>query len=57
MLEEYLRRTMILSDGSAAIFFQRPISAGLLAAATVVLLIVLLPAIGKKRNVVFAEEE
>jgi TctA family transporter len=57
MLEEYLRRSMVLSDGSAAIFFQRPISAGLLAAAAVVLVIVLLPAIGKKREQVFAEEE
>jgi TctA family transporter len=56
MLEEYLRRTMILSDGSPAIFFQRPISAGLLVASAIVLLIVLLPAIGKKREQVFAED-
>lgn len=57
MLEEYLRRTMILSDGSAAIFFQRPISAGLLTVSAIVLLIVLMPAIGKRRKEVFAEED
>lgn len=57
MLEEYLRRTMILSDGDPSIFFQRPISAGLLAVAAIVMVIVLLPAIGRKREVVFAEED
>lgn len=57
MLEEHLRRTMILSDGSPAVFLQRPISAGLLLAAAIVLLIVLVPAIRQRRKEVFAEED
>jgi TctA family transporter len=56
MLEEYLRRAMILSSGDPMVFFQRPISAGLLIAAAIVLLIVFVPAIGKQRREVFAED-
>lgn len=55
MLEEYLRRAMMISNGSPSIFFSRPISAGLLAAAAIVLVIVLLPTIRKRRTEVFEE--
>jgi TctA family transporter len=56
MLEENLRRAMILSHGDPTAFVTRPISAGLLAIALAVLVIVFLPSVKKKREEVFAEE-
>jgi len=56
MLEENLRRAMTLSRGDPSVFITRPISAGLLAAAIIVLVLVLLPAISQKREEVFQEE-
>jgi putative tricarboxylic transport membrane protein len=55
MLEEYLRRAMLLSRGDPFVFFQRPISAVLLIAAIAALTIVLIPTIGKKREEAFRE--
>jgi len=57
MLEDQLRRSMILSRGSGWIFVQRPISAAFLVVAALVFLVVLLPAIRKKREEVFTEDE
>jgi TctA family transporter len=57
MMEEYLRRAMILSHGDFMVFLQRPISAGLLIAAVAVLVIVLLPAVRQKREQVFVEDD
>jgi putative tricarboxylic transport membrane protein len=48
---------MILSRGSPATFVERPISATLLAIAVVVLVVVFLPAVRKKRDEVFVEED
>lgn len=56
MLEENLRRAMLLSRGSLEVFYTRPISATLLAAAVVLLVIIALPAIRKKREEAFVEE-
>ena len=56
LLEEHLRRAMILSRGDPATFFTRPISAILLAIAAAVLVVVLLPSVRKKRDEVFVEE-
>jgi TctA family transporter len=56
MLEEYLRRSMILSRGDGMVFFQRPLSASILLVAAIVLLMVLLPAVRNKRKDVFVEE-
>jgi putative tricarboxylic transport membrane protein len=56
LLEEHLRRAMMLSRGDPTIFFQRPISALLLVLAIGSLLIVLLPSVSKKREEVFREE-
>ena len=55
LLEEYLRRAMLLSRGDPLVFFQRPISATLLILAIIALLLVLLPAIRKKREEAFKE--
>jgi len=57
LLEENLRRAMILSRGDFSTFVSRPISATLLALAAIVLVIVLLPAVRKKREEVFVEDE
>ncbi|MDR6816419.1 TctA family transporter [Neorhizobium sp. 2083] len=57
MLEEYLRRAMLLANGNPLTFFQRPITAGLLIVAAVTLFAVLFPAIRNSRRVVFAEED
>jgi TctA family transporter len=55
MLEEHLRRAMLISRGSASIFFTRPISAGLLVCAALALLSVLVPAVRSKRDEAFQE--
>jgi TctA family transporter len=47
---------MILSHGDPTTFVTRPISAGLLAIAFAVIVIVFLPTVKKKREEVFAEE-
>jgi putative tricarboxylic transport membrane protein len=57
MLEEHLRRAMIISRGDPMVFFERPISAALLVAAAIVLAIVFMPQIARKRAEVFREEE
>ena len=57
MMEENLRRTMLLSLGDPTVFFTRPLSAVLLLMAAVMVVIVTLPAISKKREKVFIEEE
>ncbi|MHC1548832.1 tripartite tricarboxylate transporter permease [Phyllobacterium sp. K27] len=56
LLEEHLRRAMIMSRGDATTFFTRPISLTLLLLAIAVLVVVLLPSIRKKRDEVFVEE-
>ena len=50
MMEENLRRAMRLSHGDWAVFVQRPIAAGLLAAALLLSVIVLLPAVKARRD-------
>ncbi len=57
LLEEYLRRAMLLSRGDPFVFFQRPISAVLLILAIIALVIVLIPSVSKKREDVFREED
>jgi putative tricarboxylic transport membrane protein len=57
LLEENLRRAMILGRGDPTIFISRPISATLLALAVIVLVVVLMPAISKKRAEVFTESD
>ena len=56
MMEENLRRALLLSRGDWGTFFVRPLSAGLLAAAALMIVIVLLPSIKSKREEAFQEE-
>jgi TctA family transporter len=55
MLEENLRRAMILGRGDPSIFVTRPISLTLLVLTVAVLVVMLMPAIRKKREEVFVE--
>src|SRR5450830_863999 len=56
MMEENLRRALLLSRGDWSVFVTRPLSAGLLAAALLLLVIVLLPAVKNKREEAFVED-
>ncbi len=56
MMEENLRRALLLSRGAWSVFVTRPLSAGLLAAAVLLLIIVLMPSIKAKRKEAFVEE-
>lgn len=56
MMEENLRRTLLLSRGDASVFVTRPLSACLLVAAFVLVTVVMLPTIKKKREEAFVEE-
>lgn len=56
MMEENLRRTLLLSRGDWSVFISRPLSAALLAAAAILLLVMLSPAISRKRDEAFVED-
>ena len=55
MLEEYLRRAMIIARGDPTVFVTRPLSAALLVLAALCLAVVLLPTVRKKREEAFQE--
>jgi putative tricarboxylic transport membrane protein len=56
MMEENLRRALLLSRGDWSTFMIRPLSAGLLIAAALMVIITMLPSIKKKREVAFVED-
>ena len=56
MMEENLRRALLLSRGDWSVLVTRPISAGLLIAAALLVVIVMLPAVKSKREEAFVEE-
>ena len=56
MMEEYLRRALLLSRGDWSVLVTRPLSAGLLAAAALLLVLVLLPAVKQTRQDAFTED-
>jgi putative tricarboxylic transport membrane protein len=56
LMEENLRRALAISRGSLATFVERPVSAGLLAVAVLVLAVALLPNIRRRREEVFAAD-
>ncbi len=55
MMEEHLRRAMLLSRGDPGVFVQRPLSLVLLLIALGLLIAVVLPAVRKKREQAFQE--
>jgi TctA family transporter len=56
LMEENLRRALLLSRGDPTVFFTRPLSATMLAIAAALLLLIVLPNVRKKREDVFQEE-
>jgi TctA family transporter len=56
MMEEYLRRAMLISRGDWLVFVERPISATLLVMALLAMCTVLIPAFSKTREQVLREE-
>ena len=56
MMEEYLRRALLLSRSDPMVFIQRPISATMLAVAVLAMAVVLMPALRKKREEAFKED-
>ncbi|RJG04508.1 tripartite tricarboxylate transporter permease [Noviherbaspirillum sedimenti] len=56
MMEENLRRALLLSRGEWSVIITRPLSAVLLAAALVMLVVVLLPSVKRKREEAFVED-
>ncbi|TAK43731.1 MAG: tripartite tricarboxylate transporter permease [Betaproteobacteria bacterium] len=56
LMEENLRRAMLLSRGDPLTFVQKPISAGFIIASVILLVIIALPQLRKKRAEVFVEE-
>ena len=57
LMEENLRRALLISRGDATVFFTRPLSAVLMATAGFLLVLALLPSLRKKRDEVFVESE
>jgi putative tricarboxylic transport membrane protein len=55
MLEENLRRALLLSRGDWSVFITQPLAASLLTVAAILLLVVLLPSIKRKREEAFVE--
>jgi putative tricarboxylic transport membrane protein len=56
MMEENLRRALLLARGDWSTFLTRPLSAGLLVAAALMIVVVMLPSIKNKREQAFQEE-
>ena len=56
MMEENLRRALLLSRGDWGTFVTRPLSSGLLIASVLLIVIVTLPSIRQKREVAFSED-
>jgi TctA family transporter len=56
MMEENLRRALLLSRGDPLVFLERPISAGLLVSAVLLVLVITLPNLRRKREEAFQEQ-
>ncbi len=56
LMEENLRRALIISRGDMMTFIERPVSAVLLLVAVALLIVALLPSIRKSRDEVFVED-
>ena len=56
LMEENLRRSMLLSSGDPTVFFTRPISGGFMVATGALLLLFIVPTFRKKRKAVITEE-
>jgi len=57
MMEENLRRALLLSRGDWSTFLTRPLSAGLLVAAALMIVVVMLPSIKSRREEAFQDAD
>jgi putative tricarboxylic transport membrane protein len=57
LMEENLRRALLISRGDPSVFFTRPISAAFLGLTVLLLLVMVLPAVRKRREAVLEEPE
>jgi putative tricarboxylic transport membrane protein len=57
LMEESLRRAMLIARGDATVFLTRPISATLLAISAIMLALSVLPTLRAKREEVFTESD
>ena len=57
MMEENLRRALLMARGDWSVFVTRPISATMIAVSVGLMVMITLPAISKKREEVFVDEE
>ncbi|MFY8085721.1 MAG: tripartite tricarboxylate transporter permease, partial [Rubrivivax sp.] len=57
MMEENLRRALLLSRGDWGTFLERPLSAGLLLASLLMIVVVSLPSIKSKREETFKDAD
>jgi putative tricarboxylic transport membrane protein len=55
LMEENLRRAMLIARGDATVFFTRPISGALLTIAIILLIVAVLPKMRRRREEVFVE--
>ena len=55
MMEEQMRRAMMINFGDVSVFFTRPLSAAFLIAAAVLMLVIALPSLRAKRDVALQE--
>lgn len=56
LMEENLRRAMLLARGDATVFVTRPLSATLLALAVLLIVVLVLPSVRKTRDVAFQDD-
>lgn len=56
LMEENLRRSLVISGGDPMIFLQRPISATLLMMVAIAIVLIVVPTFRKTREVAFAED-
>jgi len=56
MMEEFLRRALLISRGDPLVLISRPVSAAMLLAAAALLIIVITPALRRTREQAFQEE-
>jgi TctA family transporter len=57
MMEEYLSRSLLLSQNDFSVFISRPLSLGMLLLAVALLVVVLAPSIRRKRETTFKEAD
>jgi len=55
LMEENLRRAMLISRGDPSVFFTRPISLGFMIASALILVVMVLPAIRRKKTQAYVE--